>query len=54
MHTEEPIPADNGIYKEINSIFNLEIWSSEFKTIYSAWLDEDRNELYDITSVFYK
>jgi hypothetical protein len=54
MQTEEPVPADNGIYKEVNSVFNLEKWSNEFKTIYSAWLDEDNEELYDITNAFYK
>ena len=36
------------------SIFDLENWSNEFKTIYSAWLEEDKEELYNITNVFYK
>jgi len=53
IQTEEPVPADNGIYKEVNSVFDLENWSNEFKTIYFAWLNEDKEELYDITNEFY-
>ena len=41
-------------YKEVNSVFNLEDWSNEFKLIYSAWLEEDKGELYNITNTFYK
>lgn len=54
MQTEEAIPADKGIYKEVNSIFNLEDWSEEFRQIYSAWLEEDKDELYDIKNAFYQ
>ena len=45
MQTEQAIPADNGIYREINLVLNLDTWRKEFKRLYTAWLEEDKNEL---------
>jgi hypothetical protein len=45
---------ENAIYAEINSVFNLENWSNEFKLLYSDWLNDDRNDLHDIANSFYQ
>ena len=35
MQTEKAISADNDVYAEINSVFNLEDWGNEFELLYS-------------------
>ena len=54
MQTEKAISADNDVYAEINSVFNLEDWGNEFELLYSSWLEEDNNDLYDISNSFYQ
>lgn len=49
MRTEEPISINDMIYKRVTNHLNLTKWIKFYKGLYSDWLEDDKNDVYDIT-----
>lgn len=49
MKTEEPISINHIIYNKVIKHLDLTNWISFYKILYSDWLDEDKNDIYNIS-----
>lgn len=48
MISEKEIPLNNDVYIKINKEINLNEWQNKFNNLYTQWLNEDVEFIFDI------